>query len=153
MRIGSWGRAEGFIGLVARHDDGEVTLFDPASRQATRALAGTVEPVPAGAVTVTVRLELPLAHGLAEGDLRRWVASLVDATLRERAVTALAEAGFDEGPALPPVSVEIRPADGDDALCLAGHRTPTAGQAVACAVCGREAVPPPTSAAAPDPAL
>lgn len=139
MRLGAWGRSGGFIGLVAGREGDEVTLFDPAARQATRVEATTVEPVPAGAVTVTLRVDLPLAHGLAEDDLRRWVASLVDGVLRERACEALAEAGLDEGAALPPVAVEVRAAEGDAALCLAGHRTAVAG---ACGTCGRDAVPP-----------
>jgi hypothetical protein len=138
LRLGAWARSSGFIGLVAGHGDGEVALFDPAARQVTRVPAEAVEPIPAGAVSVTLRLEVPLAHGLAEDDLRRWVASLVDGVLRERAAAALHEAGLDQGPALPEVTVEVRPADGRDALCLAGHRTPPG----ACVVCGREAVRP-----------
>jgi hypothetical protein len=142
VRLGGWARSGGFVGLVAAHADGQVTLFDPAARQTVRVPATELEALPAGAVRVTVELELPLAHGLAEDDVRRWVASLVDGVLRERATQALADAGLDPGPALPAVQVDVRPAGGVDALCLAGHRTPSDGP-TACATCGREAVPPP----------
>lgn len=144
-RLGSWGRSGEFVGVVAAVDEREVTLFDPAARQSARVPRDALEPVPAGAVTVTVRLDLPLAHGLAEDDLRRWVAALVDGVLRERAAGALAEAGLDEGVALPPVTVEVTAAAGSGAVCLAGHRTPSGGTPVACPACGREAVPPPSS--------
>lgn len=142
-RLGAWARSGAFIGLVAAVDD-EVTLFDPAARQSARVPAAEVEPLPAGAVTVTLRLDLPLPHGLVESDLRRWAASLVDETLRERAAAALVQAGLDPGAALPPVVVELSAAD-EAALCLAGHRTAGDGP-VACAECGREAVPPPARA-------
>lgn len=140
IRVGSWARSGAFTGLVAAVDD-YVTLFDPAARQSTRVPAAEVEPLPAGAVTVTLRVDLPLPHGLVEQNLRRWAASLTDDVLRERAAAALTEAGLDPGAALPPVTVELA-SSGPGALCLAGHRTP-AEAPVACAECGREAVPPP----------
>lgn len=141
---GTWARSGAFVGVVAAQDDDGVALFDPAQRQLLRAPAAEVEAVPAGAVTVTVTLDVPLAHGLAEDDLRRWVATLVDGLLRERAGDALRDAGLDDGAALPPVAVEVRAAEGDEARCLAGHRTPSPdGAPRACPVCGRQAVPPP----------
>lgn len=140
MRLGAWARSGAFVGVVAAVD-GDVTLFDPAARRSTRVPASEVEPLPAGAVTVTLRVDLPLPHGLVEADLRRWAASLTDEVLRERAAAALTEAGLDPGAALPPVTLELA-ASGSGALCLAGHRTPAEGS-VACAECGREAVPPP----------
>ncbi len=142
--LGAWARSGTFTGLVAAVDGDEVALFDPAARQLTRVPAAEVEAVPAGAVTVTVTAEVPLAHGLAEDDLRRWIASLLDGVVRDRAAEALAESGLDAGPALPTARVEVRPSPGSGAVCLAGHRTPAAGEVlVRCAACGRAAVPPP----------
>lgn len=177
--LGSWARSEGFVGLVAAvratatvhggpgsADDAEVTLFDPGARQATTVASADCEPLPAGAVTVTVTVDLPLAHGLAEPDLRRWIASLLDPGVRERAAGALEAAGLDGGAALPEARLDVTPAQGGGALCLAGHRTPAegrgaqvsavgvgaagppppGGEPVACATCGRAAVGPPQPA-------
>jgi len=145
--LGAWGRSEGFVGLVAAVADGAVTLLDPAARQVTTVAAAGCERLPAGAVTVTVTLDLPLAHGLAEQDLRRWVASLLDPGMRERAAAALEQAGLDGGAALPQARLDVAPAQGGGALCLAGHRTPAhQGGPVACAACGRAAVGPPQQA-------
>lgn len=173
--LGSWARSEGFVGLVAAvqevatghgrpgsADDAQVTLFDPGARQATTVASSDCEPLPAGAVTVTVTVDLPLAHGLAEPDLRRWIASLLDPAVREHAAAALKEAGLDGGAALPEARLDVTPAQDGGALCLAGHRTPAEGSAaqvsaagprppgggpVACATCGRAAVGPPQPAA------
>lgn len=141
MRVGQWARSGGLTGLVVAVDGPEVALFDPADRQLARVPVDTAEPLPAGAVAITLRLELPLPHGLGEDALRRWAATLVDEVLRERAGDALAEAGLDRGPALAAVSVDLRPAAGH--RCVAGHETQTDGAApVACQTCGREACPP-----------
>lgn len=145
--LGSWGRSKGFVGLVAATADGAVTLFDPGARQMTTVAAADCEQLPAGAVTVTVTVDLPLAHGLAEQDLRGWVASLLDPDVRERAAAALAESGLDGGAALPEARLDVTPAQGDGALCLAGHRTPAGGPGpVVCAACGRAAVAAPPQA-------
>lgn len=145
LRIGAWARGGTLVGLVAAHRDGEVTLFDPAARQMTRVPEAVVAPVPAGAVRVTVSVDLPLAHGLDEEDVRRWVATLIDPVLRERAYAALAEAGLDEGAALPDVRVDVRTPESTGAICLCGARTPAPdGVAIACPACGRQAVSRPT---------
>lgn len=142
-RIGSWARAGALVGIVAAVD-GEIAVFDPGARQVTRVPLDDVTPLPAGAVRVTLTVDLPLPHGLDESDLRRWVAALADDVLRERALAALAEAGLDEGAALPGVSLSVAPLDG--ALCLAGHRVPSpAGASLACPSCGREAVGAPVA--------
>jgi len=139
--MGAWARAGGLVGLVAASRDGEVTLFDPAARQMTRVPQAEVTLIPAGAVQVTLSVDLPLAHGLAEDDLRRWLATLTDPVLRERAYAALAEAGLDEGAALPVVRVDVRTPPSAGAICLCGARTPLAdGVTVACPACGRQAV-------------
>jgi hypothetical protein len=140
MRLGAWGRSGELVGVVAAVEGDEVVLFDPAGRRTVRVLAAQVQAVPAGAVRVEVAVDLPLAHGLSEADLRRWVASLTDEVLRDRAAEALAGAELDQGAALAPVTVTVTAADGTAAICLAGHRSPTAG---ACTTCGREASTPP----------
>lgn len=140
-RMGAWARAGALVGLVAATRDGEVTLFDPAARQVTRVPEADITLVPAGAVRVTVSIDLPLAHGLDEDDLRRWVACLTDPLLRERAYAALAEAGLDEGAALPDVRVDVRTPESAGAICLCGARTPAPdGVSIACPACGRQAV-------------
>lgn len=140
--VGAWARAGSFVGLVVAAPPGDhVTLFDPAERQSTRVASGSVERLPAGAVTVRLTIDLPLPHGLGEDALRRWGAVLIDPMLRERAREALNEAGLDPGPALPPVHVELVPAADTGHLCVAGHRTPAVDDAdVTCGTCGRAAV-------------
>jgi len=141
VRMGAWARAGALVGLVAASRDGQVTLFDPAARQMTRVPEAEVTLVPAGAVRVTLSVDLPLAHGLNEDDLRRWLASLTDPVLRERAYAALAEAGLDEGAALPVVRVDVATPESTGAICLCGARTPAPdGVAIACPACGRQAV-------------
>lgn len=148
--LGSWARWESVTGLVAQVDGDEVALFDPAARQVVRAPRDRVQRLPAAALTVTAAVDLPLPHGLDEADVRRWVATLLDGVLRERAGAALRDAGLDDGPALPAVRVDVRPAAGSDALCLAGHRTPAPADAsLACPSCGRLAVSPPTTGTGP----
>lgn len=143
-RIGSWARAGDLTGVVAAAEDGTVTLYDPGRRQMARVAGGEVTPVEAGAVTVTIEVDLPVPHGLAEDSLQRWVASLADDDVRERAHTALEKAGLDQAVALPQVRLQLQAASTPGAVCLCGARTPAPdGTAVACASCGREAVAPP----------
>jgi hypothetical protein len=145
-RLGQWGKAGNLVGLVARVDGDEVTLFDPGARQQTTVSAASVTPLPAGAVRVSVSAVLPVPHGVGEDELRRWVASLADDSVRERALAALADAGLDDGAAQPPVSVEVAVADA--AACLCGA-TPAIepGAAGACPGCGRQSVGPARGAA------
>jgi hypothetical protein len=144
--LGAWARVGDFVGVVARVADGRVSLFDPGERQVTEAGRDEVQVLPAGAVTVTVRVDLPLAHGFDEERLRGWLMALVDQGLQGRAVRALTEAGLDEGALLPPTRLSVAPAETSGALCLCGTRTPAPPQAaVACAACGRQAVSPPVT--------
>jgi hypothetical protein len=143
-RLGSWARSGQLIGLVVAAADGEVTIFDPGERISATVPFGEAETIPAGAVTVTVTVDLPLPHGVAEPSLRRWVASLLDETVRERAYAALTEAGLDQGAALPAVRVDVRPMEGTVAICLCGAKVPgPAGARLSCPSCGRESVGPP----------
>lgn len=143
-RVGAWARTGSLVGVVAVSDGDQVTLYDPGSRQMARVSSGEVTPLEAGAVTVSVHVDLPIPHGLAGQALARWVASLTDETVRERARAALAEAGIDAAVALPEVRLEVQPASTSGALCLCGARTPAPdGAALACDQCGREAVAPP----------
>ncbi|MPZ86975.1 MAG: hypothetical protein GEU81_02670 [Nitriliruptorales bacterium] len=147
LRLGMWAKAGNLVGLVAAIGEDEVMLFDPGQRQIARVAPGELTLLPAGAVTVTVRVDLPLAHGLDEAELRRWVASLTDELLRERAAGALADAGLDGGAALPSVRVDVQAAETSGAVCLCGARTPAPeGAAVPCSACGRQAVAPPQRA-------
>jgi L-asparaginase II len=144
LRIGSWARAGEFIGLVAVVDGEHVTLFDPGDRHMARVMRSDIEPLPAGAVTVTVSVDLPVPHGVGEDTLRRWMASLIDELVRERAYSALAEAGMDEGAALPQPRVQVVALAGSGAVCLCGARMPAPpGTALTCPKCGREAVSAP----------
>lgn len=146
LRLGAWARAGQVTGLVVALDDASATVFEPGERRLATLARAQVQPVPAGAVRVTLSMEVPLPHGVGDATLRRWMAALTDPVLRERAATALEEAGMDTGPALPSVDDVLTPAAGDDAVCLCGARTPTAGRdEVACAACGRSAVVPPRS--------
>lgn len=146
--LGSWGRADGFLGVVAQVDDGHVTLFDPAGRRQHRVPAAMVARVPAAAVRVTVTVDLPLAHGLDERDLRRWTAMLTDPLLRERAHDALTAAGLDAGAALPQVTITATAHADGRGRCLCGATSPSAattpGDAdpAACPACGRHLAPP-----------
>ena len=143
LPLGSWARAGGFTGLVARSDELHVTLFDPGSRQQHQVARGQVQPVPAAAVRVTVTVDLPLPHGIDEEPLRRWIAMLTDPVLRERAAAAMSEAGLDPGAASPEVSVDVQALGDGLARCLCGATTPTTdGVAVPCGACGRQAAPP-----------
>lgn len=140
-RVGQWGKVGELIGLVAAVEGDRVTLFDPAEREQTTVAAGSVTPLPAGAVQVTVTATLPVPHGVGEEELRRWMATLADDRVRERAVTALADAGLDDGAARPPVSVEVAVAD--TSACLCGDPPQIEpGAAAACPSCGRQAVGP-----------
>lgn len=143
-RLGSWARSGNLVGVVARVGDGRATLFDPGNRQAAEVPLAGIDPVPAGAVTVTVTVDLPLPHGMDESSVRRWVASLVDETLRERAREALDGAGLDAGPALPVAGIEVAAMRRSGAVCLCGARVPAPpGSALGCPACGREAVAAP----------
>lgn len=151
-RLGSWARARGFVGLVVAADTETVSLFDPGARQLTRVPLGEASVLPGGAVTVAVRMEVPIPHGFPEQSLRRWLASLTDDRAREQARAALREAGVDEGATLPPVRLEVEAVGTSGAVCLCGARTPALeGAKVACRACGREAVSrPPGSVGASD---
>jgi hypothetical protein len=143
-RLGSWARSGQLVGLVVALADDEVTIFDPGERISATVPLGEAETVPAGAVTVTVTADLPLPHGVAEPALRRWVASLLDETVRERAYAALTEAGLDPAAALPATRMDVRPMEGTVAICLCGAKVPAPpGARLACPSCGREAVGPP----------
>lgn len=145
-RLGAWVRAENVVGLVAALEGDEISVFDPTARVVTRVPSASASPLPAGAVTITVSVDVPLPHGLEEDGVSRWIGSLVDPVVRERALEALREAGLDEGAALPPARVSVDPAAGGGAVCLAGHRTPAPdGASMACPGCGREAVARPLS--------
>lgn len=145
LLLGSWARSGQFVGLVVRVDGETVTLFDPGERHRLDAPRADVAPLPAGGVTVTVRVDLPLPHGVDEATVRRWVASLTDLTLRERAYAALAEAALDEGAALPDARINVDPID-HGTVCLCGARTPApAGTELVCSNCGRLAVGAPTA--------
>jgi hypothetical protein len=142
------------IGLVAAADAQHVTLLNPGNRQMARVARNEVEPLPAGAVTVTVSVDLPVPHGLSESTLRRWVATLTDELLRERAYAAFAEAGLDEGAALPTVRVRARQFEGSGAVCLCGARIPAPkGAALTCPKCGRQAVSTPMDDRGPIPGI
>jgi hypothetical protein len=109
MDIGTWGRAAGFVGIVAAiAEDGELTLFNPGDRQVLRATPGAVQALPAGRVRVAVEVELDVPHGLGEESVRRWVAVLVDPVLRERAVAGMVDAGLDVAAFAPEPVVEVR---------------------------------------------
>lgn len=146
LRLGAWARAGRLTGLVVGMDDDSVSVFEPGERRLAKVGRGEVQAVPAGAVRVTLSVDIPLPHGVGDETLRRWMAALTDPVLRDRAAAALRDAGMDTGPALPPVDDVLTPATGDDAVCLCGARTPADGRSeVACAACGRSAVPPPRS--------
>ncbi len=145
LLLGSWARAGQFVGLVAAINGETVSLFDPAERQRADVPLAQVEALPSAAVTVTVTADLPLPHGVDETTVRRWVASLTDLTLRERAYAALAEAGLDEGAALPDARVTVAPVT-SGTVCLCGARTPgPPGAEIVCSNCGRLAVGAPTT--------
>jgi hypothetical protein len=145
-RLGSWARAGGLVGLVVAVDADAITLFDPGERQLARADRSEVSSVPAGAVTVTVTVDLPVPHGVDEPALRRWVAALTDLSTRDRAVQVLREQGVDEGAALPDARFSVRALEGTAAVCLCGARVPApAGARLACPSCGREMVGAPLS--------
>lgn len=146
-RLGQWGKAGEFIGLVAAVDGDEVTLFDPATRQQTTVTGASVAPLPAGAVRVTVSATLPVPHGVGEDALRRWVASLADDRVRERAVAALADARLDDGAARAPVTVEVAVAETAACLCGAAPAIES-GAAGPCPECGRQAAGPARGAGA-----
>lgn len=140
-RLGSWARAGGLVGLVAAVDADTITLFDPGDRQMAQVPRGEVSSVPAGAVTVTVTVDLPVPHGVDESSLRRWAAALTDLAVRDRAAEILAEQGLDVGAALPDARFSVRAMDGSGAICLCGAKVPAPpGARVACPSCGREAV-------------
>lgn len=145
MRLGTWARSGEVVGIVAAVRDGAATLFDPAERRVTTVSVGDLEPVPAGAVEAVAIVDLPLPHGLGEEALRRWLATLTDPVLRERAAEALSDAGLDGAAVLPQPRVDVRAAaPGSGARCLCGAVTPAAdGAVVACQTCGRQAVAPP----------
>jgi hypothetical protein len=136
------------LGVVAKVDGDEVTLFDPAQRRQHRVTATAVTRVPAAAVRITAEVDLPVPHGLDEHDLRRWLAMLTDPVLRERASDALAEAGLDTAAAQPPVTLTATALADGRSRCLCGATTPSATTAPAdavppaCATCGRQPAPP-----------
>ena len=138
--MGTWARAGDMVGVVAALDGDSVTVFSPGDRKVATVSRSELVLVPAGAVTVTLQVDVPLPHGLGEEAVRRWIASLADPVLRERAAAALSEAGLDDGAALPQVRANVAPAAASGAVCLCGARTPAPpGTIVACARCGRQA--------------
>jgi hypothetical protein len=144
VRLGAWVRTGPVVGVVAGRSGDDVTVFDPGGRRRQDSSVGALTPVPAAAVQVTVTLDLPLAHGLDEADLRRWVAMLVDPVLRDRAAAALREAGLDDGVTLPVADVTASVLRDGLARCLCGATQPARpGVAPAeCAECGRQPAPP-----------
>jgi hypothetical protein len=143
LLLGTWARAGDMLGVVARVDTTHVTLFDLARRQQREVALDEIQVVPAAALQVTVRLDLPVPHGLDEYSLRRWTAMLIDPVLRERAADALTAAGLDEGVTLPTATVDVAPSPEAEGRCLCGATTPAdAGVPVACQLCGRQAAPP-----------
>lgn len=150
-RIGSWARAGDLVGVVAGVEGDTIALYDPGNRQLTRVDRQEMAPVEAAALTVSLEVDLPVPHGLPEDALKRWLASLGDEVVRERARAALVEAGIDEGVALPQARLQVRAASSGGALCLCGARTPAPdGASLACVRCGREAVAPPARSDAGD---
>ena len=140
LLLGTWARSGAMIGLVAAVDGESVTLFDPGERQQATVGRAEVEALPAGAVTVTVSVDVPVPHGIEEHTLRRWIASLVDDHIRDRAYAALTDSGLDPGASLPSVRMDVRAID-SGAVCLCGARTPApAGSQLRCTACGRLAV-------------
>lgn len=143
-RLGSWGRTAAITGVVAAVEGDTVTLFDPGNRRMAEVPRADVVPLEAGAVTVALRVDLPIPHGLSQEALVRWVASLADDAVRERARAALAEAGLDDAVTLPTVRLDVEATGASGALCLCGARTVAPdGTSVPCASCGRQAVAPP----------
>lgn len=146
--LGDWARADGFIGVVARTRDGQVTLFDPGQRRQHVVPAEAIERVPSAAVRVTVTVDLPLPHGVDETVVRRWVAMLTDPLLRDRAADALSSEHLDSGVTLPPVAVSaVAISDGlMHCLCGATTNVPDSPAApTACPRCGRQPAPPAAS--------
>lgn len=144
--VGSWAQSDGMVGLVAAIDDAEVTLFNPGDRQMARVPATDVTPLPAGTVRVELVADLPVPHGLAEESLQRWLATLADPVVRERAREAAVEAGLDEGPFLPEVRLSVVRPSQSGAICVCGAKVPAAdGTTVECPRCGRPASARPTS--------
>jgi hypothetical protein len=143
-RLGAWVRTGPVVGMVAGREGDDVTVFDPGGRRRQDAPAGTYAPVPAAAVRVTVTVDLPLAHGLDEADLRRWVAMLVDPVLRERAAEALRDAGLDDGVTLPRAEIAAGVLRDGLGRCLCGATTPARPDVTPppCEVCGRQPAPP-----------
>jgi hypothetical protein len=145
LLLGAWARSGGFVGLVVAMDAEKVTLFDPGERQVMNAAPAEIEPVPAGGVTVTVSVDLPVPHGVSEATLRRWIAALADDTLRARAQQALSEQGLDDGATLPAARFFVVPVT-NGTVCLCGSRIPAPpGTEMVCTNCGRLAVGPPTA--------
>lgn len=145
--LGTWGRADGVVGVVARVDGDEVTVFDPGQRRQHTVTATALQPIPAAALQVTVTVDLPLPHGLDEADIRRWTAMLTDPVLRERAAAALTDAGLDPGVTLPDVEVSVHAHDDGLARCLCGASAPGSplshlASLNPCPQCGRQMAPP-----------
>lgn len=145
LLLGAWARSGGMVGLVAAVDAESVTLFHPGDRTQSTVPRAEVEALPAGGVTVSVSVDLPVPHGIEEPSLRRWVATLTDDMLRDRAYAALTDAGLDAGAALPAVRMDVRAVE-SGTVCLCGSKTPAPpGAEIRCSNCGRLAVGPPTS--------
>lgn len=141
LRLGAWARTGDFTGVVAAVDDETVTLFDPGDRRVAQASRTDVVAVDSAALTVSLRVDLPVPHGLSEKTLMRWLASLAEPGVRARARNALTESDIDEAVMLPDVRVDVEPVSTSGAVCLCGARTPAPdGADVACARCGRHAV-------------
>ncbi|HVL99301.1 MAG TPA: hypothetical protein VM324_08420 [Egibacteraceae bacterium] len=149
--LGSWARASDVTGVVAALATDTVTLFDPGNRRMAEVSRADLTPLEAGAVTVAVHVDLPVPHGLSQEALLRWVASLADTVVRQRAREALTDAGLDDAVTLPDVRLDVQASTTGGALCLCGARTPTPdGTSAVCGACGRQAVAPPARSDAGD---
>lgn len=97
MKLGTWAKAGGVVGLVAKSDpDGTVTIFNPGDRQMITAPPGVATPLPTGTVDVQVALRMEVPHGLSEDSLKRWLAALIDPVIRTHAQATAIEKGLDD---------------------------------------------------------
>ena len=109
MDVGTWARAGNMVGIVSKvDDDGVVTLFNPGDRQILKATQGALTELPTGIVEAQVAVRLVVPHGLTDSSVRRWLATLVDPVLRERAQESLRELGLDGAPMTIEPTIEVR---------------------------------------------
>ena len=108
MRIGTWARAGGVVGIVSKvDDDGTITIFNPGDRQMIRATPGAAQALPTGTVDVRVALRMEVPHGLSEDSLKRWLAALIDPVIRTHAQATVSEKGLDDGPFMLDPTVQV----------------------------------------------